>query len=189
MNPYDACIWNKTIDGKQCTICFHVDNCKISHTSEKVIEETIAWLRKDYESIFEDGSGKMKVSQGKVHKYLGMTINFTTKGQVKISMIDYVTEIIAAWDKAAKKHNDGFTTVQSKQGKKGRKYVAPDDLFKVDKDTTTLDAEMSTAFHNIVAKALYMVKRAQPDALVAIAFLTTRVGSPDVDLEKIGTCD
>ncbi len=28
-NPYDPCVWNKVIKGKQCTICFHVDNCKI----------------------------------------------------------------------------------------------------------------------------------------------------------------
>jgi hypothetical protein len=31
------------------------------------------------------------------------------------------------------------------------------------------------AFHNIVAKSLYLVKRARPDASVSIAFLTTRV--------------
>ncbi len=36
-------------------------------------------------------------------------------------------------------------------------------------------------FHNIVAKALYLVKRARPDASVAIEFLTTRVQAPDVD--------
>ncbi len=62
-NPYDPCVWNKAIKGKQCTICFHVDNCKISH----VISE-IAWLRQEYESIFTDCSGKMKVARGKVHK-------------------------------------------------------------------------------------------------------------------------
>jgi hypothetical protein len=39
----------------------------------------------------------------------------------------------------------------------------------------------ATAFHHIVAKALYLVKRARPDALLAITFLTTRVQSPDVD--------
>jgi hypothetical protein len=32
-NPYDHCVWNKVIKEKQCTICFHVDNCKISHVS------------------------------------------------------------------------------------------------------------------------------------------------------------
>jgi hypothetical protein len=54
MNPYDLCVWNKMIEGKQCTICFHVDNCKISHKSKTVVDNVIKWLRKDYESIFED---------------------------------------------------------------------------------------------------------------------------------------
>jgi len=61
MNPYDACVWNKTIGDKQCTICFHVDDCKISHASKQVVDNVIEWLRKDYESVFEDGSGKMKI--------------------------------------------------------------------------------------------------------------------------------
>ena len=181
MNPYDACVWNKEIDGKQCTICFHVADCKISHASNHVVEQMIEWLRLDYESIFEDGSGKMKVSQGKVHKYLGMTLDFTTKGQVKISMVDYVKEVVDAWDKAPQLDNDGFTKVISRRGTKGKKCAAPEDLFRVDEDATKLNTEMSTAFHNIVAKALYLVKRARPDASVSIAFLTTRVRSPDVD--------
>jgi hypothetical protein len=66
-NPYDPCVWNKVIKGKQCTICFHVDDCKISHVISKVIDDMIAWLGQEYESIFTDGSGKMKVARGKVH--------------------------------------------------------------------------------------------------------------------------
>jgi hypothetical protein len=142
VNPYDACVWNKTIGGKQCTICFHVEDCKISHVSKKVIDETIKWLRKQYESIFEDGSGKMKVSQGRVHKYLGMTLDFTTKGQVKISMYDYVKEVIAAWDKAPQL-TDGFVTVMAKRTKKS---AAPEDLFKIDEDATKLDTGVGTVF-------------------------------------------
>ena len=181
MNPYDACVWNKNIEGKQCTICFHVDDCKISHVSKKVVDETIEWLRKDYQSIFEDGSGKMKINCGKVHKYLGMTLDFTDKGTVKISMVDYVKEVIAAWDKAPKPADDGFSVVQPKRVKKGKRTAAPDDLFKVNEDAEKLDTNLSTVFHNIVAKALYLVKRARPDASVSIAFLTTRVRAPDVD--------
>ena len=173
MNPYDPCVWNKLIDGKQCTICFHVDDCKISHVSGKVIDNIIDWLRRDYESIFEDGSGAMAVHRGKVHKYLGMTLDFSTKRQVKISMIDYVKEVVAAWDNVPKHNNDGFTEVKSKRGRKSKLSAAPEDLFKVDEDATKLNTEMATAFHNIVAKALYVVKRARPDASVSIAFLTT----------------
>ena len=66
--------------------------------------------------------------------------------------------------------------------------MAPENLFKINKDSEKLDTLQSTAFYHIVAKALYLVKRARPDALLAItflttriAFLTTRVQAPDVD--------
>jgi hypothetical protein len=44
INPYDGCAANKMVKGKQITICFHVDDCKISHESSKVIDDTIDWL-------------------------------------------------------------------------------------------------------------------------------------------------
>jgi hypothetical protein len=124
-------------------------------------------------------SSKMKINRGKVHKYLGMTLDFTTRGQVKISMVDYVKDITSAWEKACNSVDDGFTVV--KRGRKGRASAAPDDLFKVNEDSVKLNQEMATSFHNIVAKALYLVKRARPDASVTIAFLTTRVREPDLD--------
>jgi hypothetical protein len=75
-----------------------VNNCKISHVSAEVLDNIIAWLREEYENVFTDGSGKMKVTRGKVHKYLGMTLDFTVKYVVKVTMIEYVNEIIASWD-------------------------------------------------------------------------------------------
>ena len=35
VNAYDPCVCNKMIKGKQSTICFHVDDCKISHKSQR----------------------------------------------------------------------------------------------------------------------------------------------------------
>ncbi len=61
MNPYDPCVWNKMIEKKQITICFHVDDCKVLHKSARVVDEAIKWLRQDYESIFKDGRGAMVV--------------------------------------------------------------------------------------------------------------------------------
>ena len=75
------------------TIVFHVDDCKLSHVDSKVLDDTIEWLRRDYESIFEDGSGKMKVSRGLKHKFLGMDLDYSTRGQCKITMFGYVDEI------------------------------------------------------------------------------------------------
>ncbi len=77
--------------------------------------------------------------------------------------------------------------MESKRAKRAKTCAAPEDLFKVDEDATKLDTQQSTAFHNIVAKALYRVKRARPDGSVSIAFLTTRVRAPDVnDYRKLG---
>ncbi len=41
LNPYNECVANKTVKGKQITMCFHVDDCKISHEHPKVVDETI----------------------------------------------------------------------------------------------------------------------------------------------------
>ena len=168
-NPYDPCVANKTIEGEQMTICFHVDDCKISHRSKKCVDEMIAWLRKEYESIFEDGSGKMTVSRGKVHDYLGMKLDYSTEGQVKISMFAYIDEIIAAFDKAEPKGGGTKNT------------AAPDNLFRIDPMAEKLNQTQAIEFHNLVAKTLYATKRARPDTCTAIAFLTTRVREPDKD--------
>ena len=86
-NPYDPCVWNRMVKGKQQTVLFHVDDCKISCVSVKANDELIEILREEYESIFEDGSGKMKVHRGKVLEYLGMTLDYSVDGQVKITML------------------------------------------------------------------------------------------------------
>jgi len=79
-NPYDPCITNKIIDSKQMAICIQVDDCKLSHKSRKTMDGMIEWLKKKYEKIFEDGSGKRAISHGKIHKYLGMTLDYSTPG-------------------------------------------------------------------------------------------------------------
>jgi hypothetical protein len=45
INPYDPCVANKIIEGKQMTNCFHVDYCKLSHRKKKVIDTMIEYLR------------------------------------------------------------------------------------------------------------------------------------------------
>jgi hypothetical protein len=69
----------------------------------------------------------MTVSRGKIHKYLGMTLDYTVRGHVKISMFENMDEILAAFDKAEPK---GGGTKSS---------AAPLDLFKLDEDSTILE--------------------------------------------------
>jgi hypothetical protein len=133
------------------------------------MDRMIGYRRQEYESIFEDGSGAMTVSRGKIHKYLGMTLDYSVQGKVKITMLDYVDEILAAFDKAEPK---GVGTKTS---------AAPDSLFKVDEDCKKLAQAKAVEFHNLVAKTLHATKRARPDTCTAIVFLTTRVREPDKD--------
>jgi hypothetical protein len=81
INLYNGCVVNKVVKRNQVTICFHINDCKISHKSSAVIDNTITWLRTKYKIIFEDGLGQMKVHRGKTHKYLGMSLDFSHKGQ------------------------------------------------------------------------------------------------------------
>ena len=120
--------------------------------------------------------------RGKVHEYLGMTLDFSTKHQVKILMEEYVEALVAAWDEAEPKVNeDGFELVKSKRRQKKKTSAAPEKLFNINKDSEKLNTVQAKAFHHIVAKALYLVKRIGPNALLVIAFLTTSVLSPDID--------
>jgi hypothetical protein len=169
MSPYDPCVANKMIEGDQMTICFHVDDCKLSHRKTKVMDSMIEYLRQEYESIFEDRSGAVIVSRGKIHKYIGMTLYYTVRGQVKITTFDYVDEILTAFDKAEPKGGGTKTS------------AAPDSLFKVDENCEKLKQDKAVEFHNLVAKTLYSTKRARPDTCTAITFLTTRVRAPDKD--------
>ncbi len=128
---------NRQVKGEQSTVCFHVDYCKISHLIPKVVDKTIEWLRLEYENVFEDGTGQMKVHCGKTHKYLGMLLDFSHANQCRVTMIDYVDEIVVAYDKALIKLSDGFSAVKKKLNI-ARTSAAPDDLFVVNEDAEKL---------------------------------------------------
>ena len=49
INPYDFCVANKFINGKQMTIIWHVDDLKISHVDGNEITKIIEWLKSKYE--------------------------------------------------------------------------------------------------------------------------------------------
>jgi len=113
--PYDPCVANKIVKGKMLTICHHVDDCKISHVSTPVVDETISLLKVDFEIIFEDGSGAMQVHRGETHAYVGMTLDCMYPGQVHLSMIKHVKDIIETFRQAKSKFNNGFIRVKLKK--------------------------------------------------------------------------
>jgi hypothetical protein len=140
INPFDPCVANKTIEGHQMTICIRVDDCKLSHHNKNVMDSMIKYLRQEYESIFNDGSGAMKVSRGNTHNYIGMTLDYTVHGQVKIGMFDYVDEIIAAFEKSEPKCGSTKTS------------ATPESLLNVDESCEKLKQDKDAEFHNLVPR-------------------------------------
>jgi hypothetical protein len=169
VNPHDACVANKMINGKQMTVCWHVDDLKMSHVMPKAMDKMIKCLRQEHESMFEDGSGAMTVSRGKIHTCLGMKLDFTATCQVAVTMFDHLDDTLAVFEKI--EPNGGGT----------KSSAAPVNLFTVNEDCEKLEDEKAVQFHNIVAKTLHVTKRARPDTCTPVAFLTTRVREPDKD--------
>jgi len=101
------------------------------------MDDMIAWLKQEYESIFKDGSSQMTVSHGKSHKYLGMTLDYTSSRQVKVTMFNYIKEILAAFDAVDPKAT----------GTKAS--AAPDELFKVNEKCEKIGTKLATAFHTL----------------------------------------
>ena len=91
INPYDPCVANKMINGKQHTVMWHVDDLMASHVDANVNEEFIKWVKSKYE---DPDIGEVKVTRGKIHKYLGMTFDFQTEGKLKVRMEKYVNKMI-----------------------------------------------------------------------------------------------
>jgi hypothetical protein len=47
-NPYDSCVMNKVVDGKQLTVTWHVNDFKVSHASPRVVDNFINELEQQY---------------------------------------------------------------------------------------------------------------------------------------------
>ena len=48
INPYDPCVANMTIGGKQLTVCWHVDDLKISCVDANEVTKMIQWLESEH---------------------------------------------------------------------------------------------------------------------------------------------
>jgi hypothetical protein len=162
INDYDECTFNKMVNGKQLTVQFHVDDLKLSHVDEAVIRSMVA----DLNGIFGQDGTLLDASYGKVHEYLGMTIDFSEECLVKYTMYDFLEDIIA--DSPDDMKGTAVTPAHSK-------------LFQVNSECEKLDHKTMDWFHRTVARILFASKRARPDLQTGVAFLCTRVACPDKD--------
>lgn len=161
INPYDWCVANKMVNGKQHTVGWHVDDFLMTHEDASVNTGLIKWFQAKYGKL-----SPLTVHRGCVHDYLGMSLDFRKPGAVIVSMRDYVTSIInqapSEWEGTAK-------------------TPATSHLFEINDNPVKLEQDKAALYHHIVAKALFLCKRARPDIQLAVGFLCTRVKSPDKD--------
>jgi hypothetical protein len=90
INHYDWCISNKMIEGKPCTIMWHVDDLKISHVNDNVNTNIIKMINSEFGE-----EAPLTITRGEIHDCLGMTLDYSEKGTVKIKMLDYVEKMLA----------------------------------------------------------------------------------------------
>ena len=158
LNPYDPCVANKTINGKQCTIAWYVDDTKISHVDAAVVTDIIEQIERRFD--------KMTVTRGKEHTFLGMNITYTDDGTAKVSMKDYLMEAIA----------ESGLDIKNIASTPARR-----DVFEVDNSSPPLPKERFNAFRSVVMKLLYVAMRARMDLLLAVSFLSTRTSKSTIE--------
>jgi hypothetical protein len=106
---------------------------------------------------------------GKRHSYLGMQLEFLA-GKVRVDMSSYTEKVL-----------DFYAKVLEPRRVPGKKGV-----FLVSKSSAAVNLDEKQRFHTVVAKLLYLAKRARPDIITIVSFLCTRVKAPTMeDVEKL----
>ena len=135
-NEYDWYVMNKIIDNKQWTILCHVDDLKTSHVDPAVVSSVLYDIDVEYGKIV-----KMTIMQGKVHKYLRMTIDYSSPGKVILYMTNYIGKML---DNIPEDIKGESATPSSYH------------LFDIAEDKTKISQADSDLFHHFVAQLLYL---------------------------------
>ena len=130
---------NKIINGSQCTFSWHVDDLKISHVDGNVNRKILTILQQEYGK-----EALIPCTTGKIHDYLGMTIDYSTPGKVVFRMDDYIDCMMNECPEELLKGNP----------------VGPaaNHLFDINPECEKLSSVEANEFHHFVVKLLYLAK-------------------------------
>jgi hypothetical protein len=158
-NPYDECIFSRTIDEFTSTVIIYVDDLLIIAHNDTTIEKIVDDLKRKY--------GEVKVKYGNDQPYLGMRFTFTGD-KVDIQMNGYIKNLI-----------------ESNNVKGEANTPAAEDLFIIN-ELPLLPLDAQKRIHSTVAQLLYLSTRVRPDILLPVNFLATRVNKfTSDDLKKL----
>ena len=71
INQYDWSVANKEVNSGQCTVSWRVDNLKWSHLIDDVLTANTKIINK----VFGSEDAPLTIRRGKMHDYLGMTLD------------------------------------------------------------------------------------------------------------------
>ena len=161
-NRYDSCMVNKKVNGKQLTMAWHVDDLKVSHEEDNVLDKFIGMMEEEFGQ-----ETPLTIKRGPIQEYLGMTLDFTERGRVVVKMSNYIKNML----KDAPASMDGHATTP-----------AATHLFKINTDNPKLLCkEKKELFIHLVMQGLYLSQWGRPDIRTAISFLCSRLNCPDED--------
>ena len=75
-----------------------------SHRDPKVNSEFAWWVQKKYGNL-----KPVKVKRGKVHDFLGMTLDFSVPGECHVIYEDHIDELVSEWPEKIKKDDNVLT--------------------------------------------------------------------------------
>ena len=129
---------NAMINGHQMMVAWHVDDLKVSHKDPFEITKFATYLSSIY-------GPKLTVKRGKAHDYLGMDLDYSQEGSVKVSMVRYTEKLLRDFSERI----TGSAT-----------SPAQDHLFKVrdksDSDYRPPTEDLAQSFHHTTAQLLFM---------------------------------
>ena len=153
LNPYNPCMANANIKGSQCTILWYIDDNKISHKDQVVVDDLIQRTEAKF--------GHMTKTQGDEHEFLGKKLQFNRENKtVKVLMQSYIDEAIQ------QRHLDV---------RRAAATPAMKSMFDIDPNSAKLSSSEFEQFRSVVCKLLFITLCGRPDILLAVVFLASRV--------------
>ena len=120
--------------------------------SQSALDQVIKCLRDEFKEV--------TVHEGLVHDYLGINLDFSEKGKVKLDMQSYINKVLSS---------NNITT-------SSKTPTTSNFTFNPTADSSLLSEEESKSLHSTSAQLLYIAANARPDILFPVSYLTTRVG-------------
>ena len=166
-NPRDPRAASKIINGKQRAALWRVDDAKAPRVEQGALDSVVGRV-----SERRGQEAPLAAQRGPAREYLGMTIDYSEGGKVKLLVADFVEGALG------EAPSDAGGAAAS---------PAASHLFAAGDKAEKLDGKRADLCHRLTAKLLRLSKRARPGFQAAASLLATRVTQPDVDdWKKLG---